>query len=79
MKTKKKRRSYPWHDHEKFVRIWQKADSLKEVAEKYGTTPEGASSTAHNLRGKGVKLKDFRSSRGRTDYKKLVALAAGMQ
>lgn len=45
---------------EKFVRVWQEANSLDEVVEKTGLTKHQASARATHYRSKGVPLKHFK-------------------
>jgi mannose/cellobiose epimerase-like protein (N-acyl-D-glucosamine 2-epimerase family) len=68
-------------NHEKFVVEWQKANSVKQVAEAMGMSYAKAANTAWRLREKGVALKLFQpggwqSDRQRVDWEKLKSLAA---
>lgn len=74
MKEKKKR-PYRFHDHEKFIRLWQRSKSLAEFSRLYGVPRAQASTIAHNLRGRGVPLRDFREVPKALNYERLAKLA----
>lgn len=62
---------------ERFVRIWQAASTVPEVAEAMGVTVRRATFTAKYMRQRGVPLKKFPARRGPfVDWK---ALAAGVR
>lgn len=52
---------------EEFVKTWQAADSLAEVAEKLGLTRHSASNRGMRYRNAGVKLKKFERGRNPID------------
>ncbi len=59
-----------------FVRTWQAADTIKDVADRLNITPGVASGRANNLRKHGVPLKTL-GRRLRHDYAALAKLASG--
>lgn len=64
--------------YEAFVKIWQNASDVQEVAETFGISITYASNIASQLRAQGVPLKKFATKRGRnnkTDYAALKRIA----
>ena len=61
-------------DWEKFVKIWQAASTVGEVADQLAIEPMYASSRASYLRKKGVPLKTFRTVNHGLDVKNLKKL-----
>ena len=59
---------------EEFVKLWQTAQSLDEVAAKMKRTVIDATARASYFRQRGVPLKKFTGKR-KSDYSKLAALA----
>ena len=62
-------------DYEKFVKIWQSAANVKEVADAYDVSVQTIYNRAVNLRKKGVNLKKMKTSRQRLDWPALAQLA----
>lgn len=64
---------------ERFIKLWQEADTLEEVAKKLGTTKQYCSVKACNLRRRGVSLKEFKGGHKREtlDYSALNKIAGG--
>ena len=69
---------------ELFVRVWQRANYLDEVAEQLGLKKANAYSRAHQYRGKGIPLKRLVSrpkpgaaNRQPLDYARLARIARG--
>lgn len=60
--------------HEEFVRAWQHAETLEEVAQEFGITPKLAGIRAACMRKKGVPLKQM-AAKPRVDWARLAALA----
>ena len=58
-------------DYEQFVRVWQAASGVKEVADAFGVTPSSARVRAYRLRRAGVKLKRFKPGRRPLDVERL--------
>ena len=79
-KTKMTKAKINPYDMESFVRLWQAANRLKDVVDATGKHERWCSNTASYLRRKGVGLKKFSRSLGRTaaDYEKLAALAVSL-
>ena len=59
---------------EDFIRQWQHADSVKQVATAFGADIQRVNSRAMSMRKHGVRLKSMRKS-PRKDWAKLVTLA----
>lgn len=64
----------PWHacSAEEFVRIWQEASSVEEVANRLGIEEGSARARATLYRRRGIPLKKYLYS---VDVEKLIALA----
>lgn len=59
---------------ERFIEVWQRADTIEDVCRELGMTRKAASERASKLRGKGIGLQYFSVTRI-TDYVKLAELA----
>jgi hypothetical protein len=69
-KTKVEEKTKSKISNESFIEIWQRAETLEDVAEKVGTTLMATRARGNALRAKGVKsLKKF--PRKKLDYSKL--------
>ncbi len=65
---------------EEFIRTWQTAGSVQEVAEKCGMTENRVRNRASWYRSYGIPLKKFpRGVRKRLDYSALAALAKSLE
>lgn len=62
-------------DHEKFIRTWQKAAGVAEVATKLGIPIVRCYKTADKMRRKGVPLKKFSRGRVPADWPRLAEIA----
>ncbi len=67
--------------NETFVRIWQTSDSVREVAERAGTTRGAASTRASVMRRNGVPLRYFNEARDRepVDWDGLADIARSVE
>lgn len=64
---------------EKFVRVWQKSDTAKEVAEALGISEVYARTRASQLRARGVPLKMMKPHWDKVDVEALTKLARELE
>lgn len=70
-------RKWTQEKYEEFVKVWQLAGSVEDVANHFGLSKQTVANVAANLRKKGVPLENKRHSMQHINWDRLIEVAKG--